>query len=93
MELLRLDEANREIVAIDDPAQREVVRYSLGLLVGKFVAWDGAPAADRPAAPFDAAFYVRCIRQLFGRPDRITRMLANEVVDDIATLDLSGPSP
>jgi hypothetical protein len=87
-ELLRLDEANREIAAIEDQALREVVRYSLGLLVSKFVAWNGAPPGDRPAAPFDAAFYVRCIRQLFARPDRIKRMLANEVVDDIATLDL-----
>ncbi len=83
MKLVKLDEANVAVNAIEDPITKELVRYSLGLLVGKFVRWDAdVDPVDLPEAPFDAAFYVRCMTQFLARHERIAGMLAGEIVDE-----------
>jgi hypothetical protein len=75
--LCKLDEAREFIEKQTNLTLKEILSKALGTLMMRFilVIHGHESPTELPDQPFDALFYLQCIKILFGRPEAMKRLL------------------
>lgn len=81
--VINLETANEAINAVNDPVLKTLLRAALGALAYQYFAAyaenDLTPGKYLPTAPFDTAFYVQLVKNIFSDKDAIKRVLEGEL--------------
>ncbi|SRR5258706_5214541 len=81
--VINLETANGTIDTVNDPILKTLLRAALGALAYQyFTAYhenDLTPGKYLPTAPFDTAFYIQLVKNIFSDKEAIRRVLEGEL--------------